>query len=73
MQVIQLDLFEQYDEFAEMKKYAYKTNCLIKNVQKGMFWRLDDHKKQILDLYDEVEQLKFEIQKLRSAYGSGGG
>lgn len=65
MQIVQLDLFDQYDEFAEMKKYVYKTNSLVKNVQRGVFKRLDDHRKHVLDLYDNVDQLKFEIDKLR--------
>lgn len=68
---IQLDLFESYDEFAEMKKYLYKTNCLVKSIQGGVFRRIDDQKKHILSLYDEIEELKFEIQKLRRDIKNG--
>lgn len=62
---IQMDLFEKYDEFAEMKKEIWKTKSLAKAVQRGVFSRVDSQKKHILALYEEIELLKFELQKLK--------
>lgn len=62
---IQLDFFEKYDEFAEMKMEIWKTRSLAKAVQRGVFSRVDAQKKHILALYEEIELLKFEIEKLK--------
>lgn len=62
---VQLDFFERYDEFAEMKKEIWKTRSLAQSVQRGVFSRVDAQKKHILALYEEIELLKFEIEKMR--------
>lgn len=70
VKAVQLDLFQKYDEFSEMKTYLYKTNQRMQNIQRGAFRRIDDHAKHINALYEEVERLKFDLQRIKG-HGKG--
>lgn len=62
---IQLDLFQEYDEFAIMKLELHKMRAAQDNLRRGLFARHGDMAKQVLALYDEIEQLRMEIAKLK--------
>lgn len=62
---IQLDLFEPYDEIAEIKKELWKTKKLAQNVQRGVFSRLDKTIKHHESHYEELEKLRFELERLK--------
>lgn len=65
MNAIQLDFFQEYDEFAVMKVELHKMRSAQDNLRRGLFARHGDLVKHTLALYDEIEQLRIEIAKLK--------
>ena len=71
MNAVQLDLFIEYDETAQIKIELYKLRQSQENLRRGLFARHGDLAKHTLSLYEEIEQLKFEIAKLKHEVRGG--
>lgn len=61
----QLDLFEPYDETAHIKLELYRLRKAQDVLRKALFSRHGDIAKHCVELYDEIEQLKIEIDKIK--------
>lgn len=65
MNAVQLDFWEPYDETAQIKLELHKLRQSQDNLRRGLFARHGDLVKHTLALYDEIEQLRFEIAKIK--------
>jgi hypothetical protein len=64
-EAIQLDLFSPYDETAHIKLELYKLRKAQDVLRRALFARHGDIAKHCIELYDEIEQLKIEIDKIK--------
>ncbi len=65
MNYYQIDMFQEYDEFAQMKVDIHKIRLSCESVRRGVFARVGDIAKHTQALYDEIDALKIEIAKLK--------
>ncbi len=65
MNAVQLNFFEPYDEFVQMKMDIHKIRLSTESVRRGVFARVGDIAKHTQALYDEIDALKIEIAKMK--------